>query len=291
MWFKRIAVATATLFFSGNHLVSGQPGVDELHSEALVSWLKSEGGYYNPNLEMRRLDPSDPESIYGTFATKTIPKDTLLIRVPNSLILDPAGDEDGDAMECGTIRNLSRQLKLGNESHYAPYVNYLIATQPPNMLPSSWSEDGKSLLQFLLDGRNVEDGYEFPPDAPTTWKDTFYDDCSPGGPEDPMDEYAAHLVVARAWDDILIPVFDMMSHRNGPWLNTMSNNVHEGKPVEVRARRTINKGEQLYTTYNMCEDCGNRLTDYGTPEILRDYGMSLGCSLQKISSICMFEHI
>ncbi len=64
----------------------------------------------------------------------------------------------------------------------------------------------------------------------------------------------------------------MMSHRNGEWLNTMSNEVHNGDPIKVRAKRNIKAGEQIYTTYNHCEDCGNRLTSYGTPEILRDYG-------------------
>jgi spermidine synthase len=29
---------------------------------------------------------------------------------------------------------------------------------------------------------------------------------------------------------------------------------------------------QIYTSYNMCADCGARLHNYGTPEILRDYG-------------------
>lgn len=52
----------------------------------------------------------------------------------------------------------------------------------------------------------------------------------------------------------------------------MSNEVHEDEPIKVRAKRDIKAGEQIYTTYNHCEDCANRYTTYGTPEILRDYG-------------------
>ena len=63
-----------------------------------------------------------------------------------------------------------------------------------------------------------------------------------------------------------------MSHRNGWYLNSESNNVHEGEDIEVTAKRYIYAGEQIYTSYNMCEDCGGRALTYGTPEILREYG-------------------
>lgn len=50
------------------------------------------------------------------------------------------------------------------------------------------------------------------------------------------------------------------------------NSVHVGKPVQVFVNRDIIKGEQIYSSYNMCEDCGGRRYSYGTPDILRDYG-------------------
>ena len=71
---------------------------------------------------------------------------------------------------------------------------------------------------------------------------------------------------------MLIPLFDMMNHRNGHWYNTISNEVHNGEPVVIKARRDIKAREKIYNSYNMCIDCGGRFTDYGTPEILRDYG-------------------
>jgi len=72
----------------------------------------------------------------------------------------------------------------------------------------------------------------------------------------------------------MIPVFDMMSHGNGRLLNTrIVGSVHdEAKPVTVLASRDIQTGEEIYTTYNQCEDCENRRLWYGTPELLRDYG-------------------
>lgn len=57
-------------------------------------------------------------------------------------------------------------------------------------------------------------------------------------------------------------------------MNTKTeNSVHDAdKDVSVLARRDIQKGEELYVSYNMCEDCGGRRNSYGTPNILRDYG-------------------
>ena len=80
-------------------------------------------------------------------------------------------------------------------------------------------------------------------------------------------------MVKRAWDDKLIPVYDYMRHRNGLWLNTESDSVHSGNEIVVRASRIIEAGEKLFTSHNMSENCGTRSTDFGTPEILRDYGI------------------
>jgi len=262
-------------------------GADEKHSAALIAWLRSNKGYFNPKLEMRRVDPDDPNSHFGMFANQKIQADHLMLRVPSSLILG-SGDDDEEitAMMCGLVRNLHKQLVLKDESEYAPYVKYLLETQPPGQLPSAWSDEGKDLLMKVLgdDKYTTKIGYEnlrengdlglnnkLPPADPIGWiEHEWYKDC--GGSNDPLEEYAALLVVQRCWDDILIPVFDMMSHRNGLWLNTYSNNVHQGEDVKVRAKRDIEEGEEIYTTYNFCEDCGARKLSYGTPEILRDYG-------------------
>ena len=35
------------------------------------------------------------------------------------------------------------------------------------------------------------------------------------------------LALQRSWDDLLLPVYDVMSHRNNPYLNTECNSVHD----------------------------------------------------------------
>jgi len=90
-----------------------------------------------------------------------------------------------------------------------------------------------------------------------------------------MHEFAALLVIQRSWDDLLLPVYDMMSNRNGHWLNTITDedaSGHDDTPIDVLEKRDIKAGEQIYVSYNMCEDCTSRERTYRTPQIFRDYG-------------------
>ncbi len=174
---------------------------DEEHAAKLISWINEEKGFFSPKLEMRRMDPDDPTSFFGMFAKGDFRQGDLMIRVPPQMILDSDGFEEHLAMNCGTARNLAKQLKLGNESAYAPYVNYLWDTQPPGQLPSAWSDAGQKLFTKVL--KRETGGGTFPPSEPLSWiEEDWYDDCD--GTADPTDEYAALLVVQRAWDDILI---------------------------------------------------------------------------------------
>lgn len=272
---------------------------DEEHAEALISWLEREGGYFHPNLQMRRVDPSDPTSFFGMFVNDFIPEDELILRVPRSMVLDSTEEEpEREVMTCATVRNLVNQLKLKDDSKYAPYVNYLMDTQPPGCLsawskagkdlftqvttpsdpfdwvdklsPPSWSEAGKNFLSSVT-GTPKKIVDELPPYTPFKWTGVWHDDCE--GSDDPLEEYAALIVIQRSWDDKLIPVFDMMSHGNGHWLNTVHSNVHDTDiDVSVYASRDIRANEQIHTSYNRCDSCGNRQYMYGTDSILREYG-------------------
>ena len=259
--FLKLAVGCSSLWTAVANL---KPGTDEYHAEALIKWLKEENGYFNPALEMRRMDPNDPTSFFGMFVNTDIDEDETLLKIPTSMIINSGLENPNrDPMECATVYNLINELKLGDKSKYAPYVNYLKDTQPPGQLPSAWSQAGKDLLLRVLKlGKNEEQ--VLPPYVPTTWiEDEWVGKCK--GVDDEISNYSALIVIQRAWDDLLIPVFDMMSHRNGDWLNTKSTPVHEDDgPVEVKASRDIKAGEQIYTSYNYCEDCGNRVYSYGT---------------------------
>lgn len=261
-WTSLLLVATSTTVVADDALISNQ-----------IEWLRSKGGTFHSNLEVRREDPSDPTSRYGMYATGDITEDELMLEIPRSILLT-AGDDEGSygGMWCPTVRNLIKEMRLGDASAYAPYAKYLMA-QPHGQLPSAWSDEGRELLLEVL-GQNDEDpSNDLRPAEPVDWIESdWYNECQGG--EDEFEQNAALMLVQRGWDDIMIPVYDMMSHRNGKWLNTKSNSVHNhDENVLVKASQDIKAGDEIYTSYNFCEDCGNRgVKQFGTPEIFRDYG-------------------
>ena len=270
-------------------------------ADSLMEWVTStDDGYIDPNIEIRPINEdsdTDSKSVhgYGLFAKEDIPIKTLLFRIPPSLFLDST-EKDAvlTPLVCGTVRNIAHHLSLvdvhdeendddsdsDSVSPYAPYMKYLLHTQSPDILPSAWSDDGKELLEQLIRGDDDENDESepivLPPDYPTEWlTDDWAQECD--GSDDPNEEFAALLVISRSWDDLMIPIYDIMNHDNER-VNTAMNNVrgNRGDALSVTSSKVIKKGEQIYTTYNMCVDCAERMASYGTPEILRDYGFVEG---------------
>ena len=265
---------SVALFFVFLFLATNAASTDEATDkltddkiEALKKWFHENNGRISQKIEMRRVDPSDPTSRFGFFAKSLIQRKEFLISVPREIILvaDERDDELIDsAMPCETVQKLIREMRLGTESKFFPYIDYL-QQQPHGILPSAWSEAGKNLLSKVIG--------KLPPFDSTSWLDyEWYRECKGG--HDPMEENAAMLVISRGWDYYLVPVFDMMNHRNGAFLNTDSNSIYDNnkQAITVRATQRIQPGQELYTSYNFCRDCGGRVDDYGTPDILRDYG-------------------
>jgi len=261
---------------------------DEPLPVKLTKWLDSvDGGYFNDKQEVRPVnDGSDGNGLfYGIFAKEFIAKGDLLSEIPWEYIITAKESDKSlsrndyvDAvLKCGTARNLAKEMKqvqtLGryikdpnSASKFGPYIQYLL-DQPTGIIPSDWSLKGRRMLQDILGG----DRQTVPPVYATTWLDEdWYDDCK-GDPNDELGAKAAMLVVSRGDDDLLVPVYDMYNHRNGKWYNSHMT-VTRGVKYEVTARKDIQAGEQIYNSYNMCENCGGRKDGYGTPEVFRDYG-------------------
>jgi len=253
----------------------------------LIQWLREGGGTFHQGLEIR----NSPNN-FGMFATQDIPKDELLLVVQRHQLVTSGKYEAPEGFDgtiwCPTVYNLIDELQKSEEededeesSKYGPYMEYL-RSQEEGQLPSHWSVAGqKLLLELLNQDNNVPHN---PTNAlrkddlrPSHPIDYIEDDWKLGcnGSNNRKDQHAALMLLQRGWDELMIPVYDMMSHRNGDqWLNTKSNSVHnEKEPVMVRASKDIKAGDEIYTSYNFCTDCGNRATSgYGTPEILRDFG-------------------
>ena len=228
--------------------------------EGLVKWVQSKGGFFNSKQEIRHEDPTDPTSLLGVFAKERIDKDEILARIPWDIIIDSGGQaiSDDTVMNCNTIRNLVQQMKLGEKSMYWPFVSYLMS-QRVGQIPSAWSEEGKDLLEEMI-GKTSD---VLPPEFATDWLDNDWYKVCHGDRNDPLAANAAMLVIQRADDDILVPLFDIYNHRNGRFLNT-ENEVNTGKDYTITASRVIEAGEQIYMSYNMCSTCNGRENRYGT---------------------------
>lgn len=187
--------------------------------------------------------------------------------VPRKSILTPGKKPDElipSALPCETAFKLIEEVEKGNSSEFAGYLNFL-KKQARNELPSSWSPAGKKLLNTIID--------ELPPDDATTWiEQEWHKECK--GAKDSEQENLAMMLISRGWDYLMVPMFDVLNHRNGNYYNTYSDSVFDNSKerLQVRASRRIQKGEQVFTSYNLCGECDARKENYGTPEILRDYG-------------------
>jgi len=235
-------------------------------AKAIFDWVAGTAdGFVTPKLELRRDIPGDLSSSMGVYATESIESGEPIVRIPWSVIItsdDP--NERASQMVCGTVRSLANEMRLGSESKYAPYVVYLNA-EVDAQIPSTWSKAGQELLLEVLDNNSI------PPRDIIGWiEDDWFHRCK-GDPNDPFGIKAALMVIQRADDAILIPAYDNLNHRNGNWTNT-NTEIERGHYHTTTVIKNIEPGEQIYISYNMCEECGGRRSGYGTAEILRDYG-------------------
>jgi len=178
----------------------------------LIEWLRSKGGPFNSKLEIRRINNKDLSSIFGIFAKAKIRPQELLIGIPTNAILSPGKKVEITVLVCENVESLIKEMKLGNESFFAPYITQL-QNDPSDSLPSAWSSAVKALLLEVLGVGRKGDQILLPLE-PISWiGNEWYDDCKGGN--HPLDENSAMFLIQRAWDDKMIPVFDMMRHRNG----------------------------------------------------------------------------
>lgn len=230
-------------------------------ANAIVEWVREQGGFFSDKLEIRRMDPNNLSTPLGVFASQDIePKEPLLF-VPHECFIslwdDAAEDDDEDVgfykNLCSLSQLLAKELKMGNESKYGPFIQYIKA-QKQGQIPATWSDPGKRLLRRIL-----------PTDSDIIdWIEWNFEDCD-------VDEHTLALTVQRGYDTALIPIWDMFNHWNGH-VNTENDPMYANDGLKVRAATSIHKGDELYATYNECVDCKETLWYWGTPEILRDFG-------------------
>ena len=163
--------------------------------------------------------------------------------------------------------------KKGNESDFAPYLNYVYNEIPS--IPTRWSLEGRTLLKLIHGSNRPDDLTEV----------SFIEECIE---EDDSElsrkvkqmtsdeissfETAYAISLTRSWSEKLVPCLDMFNH-DSRYANVETDTEGEddkGIPqfILLYASKDVEKGDQLFTTYRQ------RHQDfvYTMSEMLRDYG-------------------
>ena len=243
-----------------NQVGEGEDKNIEYDGSDLIDWIKSNGGYIHPNARIG-LDPTGQyrgvfvKSVGGEEGgtSSGIEKDSLLCEIPWDLMVKPPNYNYNDFdTNCDALCEMYHQFQLGDDSKYAPYVNYL-KNQPNGHIPSEWSESGKKLLRKILDQEN---SIGLPPlNALNNFENVWMEEC--GFEDTPLARSAFFQFSSRDEDNLMVPFFDMHNHSNDPKkLNTIPykpDNI--GDPFTMHATRDILPGEQIIISYNRCHGC------------------------------------
>ncbi len=170
---------------------------------------------------------------------------------------------------CRSIYSLAKELQLGEKSTRAPYVRYLLSQQRGTM-PGEWTKAGQEFFANVL-------GHGDLPPYEDTWRTQYatewIEGCSGSDNiDDPGDDHqhpddddagferaAFWLASSRDEDTLMIPVYDMANHSNDPdKLNTLSYKPEAaGGAFRFVASKTIPPGNQIYNSYNRCNQCSH----------------------------------
>lgn len=257
----------------------------EAYQQRLVDWIRSgENGFFHPAVVWKRLGPDGKSGPYAMHTTRDVPKGENLLVVPRSYTIDSLKTYEN----CFTVARMLHEYERGDDSHYAPYLSYLfddtIGGTSTGLLPTSWSQEGQDLLEYIL-GSDEQEGLR-----PKKFiHESVFEECGSEfrakNREHRLEdkilrqraEDAYVFVLSRSWGDKMIPVLDMFNHRNGASKNVESTTVHyNNDDISAFALRDIKAGEQLQNTYSECmdDDCnwGEMQYKYLTHHIFVDYG-------------------
>lgn len=221
-----------------------KPDTDKAFS-SLVAWVQENDGFVD-----HRLALGFGKLGRGIFAREAIENGTVLLRCPWQLIIgsrDAHQSDDG----CKIIRTLDRELRLGRESFWYPYLRSVGTVDA--RLPTLWDDHTLGELQGL------------PPCDATRHIDWFTTECRKGQSDPQFDaivQQAFLCYLTRASDRGMVPVYDLLNHHNGD-LNTAIEITENG--LGIKASRVISRGDEVYNSYGL-EPTSNLFRDYGFVE-------------------------
>ncbi len=150
---------------------------------------------------------------------------------------------------CEAALTLEHQLtKKGNESDFAPYLDYLQHSEEIASIPSRWSEGAKNLLKTIQGPALIPQGIT---------ELSFFEECIENEDHPLYDvenlglETAFAIALSRSWDEKFVPILDMFNHHPMPNIvtKTVKGQNRASSMIVVSAKHDIERGNELYTTY------------------------------------------
>jgi len=253
----------------------------DYNGSELIKWVRSHpDGIVHESLRIGRSQPGDKSSLTGLFVeadAKPIEIGETIAQIPWEHIISPGKTyRPYKFFSCRAVYNLAKELKLGNKSKRAPYVQYLLS-QTRGTMPGEFTKVGKEFLSTVL-------GHGDLPPYEETWKTNFQhvwlDECF-GDEESEVEKSAFYLASSRDEDTLMVPIYDMANHSNDPeLLNTLSfKPENAGDVFKFVASARIEPGGQVYNSYNRCNHCADvdkddceTFSSYRTPDIYASFG-------------------
>jgi len=224
--FTALVAASLQLALSTSSSVSSDDPL-LLHFPSLASWFRDNGGILDERLG---LGVEKSMGIRGTIALAPIAAETLLLHCPSSLMI---AKED----QCDNIALIEDELRKGDQS---PWHVYLEMDDSLNSrIPTQWERDGRAIAE--LQG--------LPPTGKThRHLEWFVPTCNGGRPiKDDVQMRALLMMMTRASDRGLVPIYDLLNHHNG-LINTHLE-VDDAGGLSIVASVDIEEGEGIYNTY------------------------------------------
>jgi hypothetical protein len=188
---------------------------------------------------------------YNMHAAEDISKGETIMIIPPAAVIDSDGTEE----ECVTVNKMMKEYAKGPDSDYYPYIRYLFGGHEggtsAGLLPSTWSQPAKDLLKTILGSDLYPKKFEKGQRKVLSFCKEYIDakDIQNIDKETHQRWQDAYIFwLSRSWTDKMVPILDMINHRNGKWLNVESTTAHSGEDIRVYALRDIGKGEQLWST-------------------------------------------
>lgn len=244
----------------------------------LIGWLEHRGALINSKVEIRKV--KSPTSAggyrYGVFAREDLNPNELIALIPEGVMLDPDIPTKSPSVfegsfTCAELGSLIKVFENWKSPDFGPYVEYL-TKEVPGQLPHVWSNTSQELLVELLNGGDRNRDEVLPPFASISFiRDDWRSDCT--GSDLEFEINSVMTALKHHTDGVLIPFYDIIAHSNGHDFNCDIDQFFGEEDMRIRTTRKVLAGHEIYRSLNLCNDCGNKRSTYGTAEMLRDVGI------------------